>query len=138
LDLSIPAFHGPAPPLVWHKFNLPIVYFYLYLCYSAVPLLKVNDPIFVMCYLFMFPLLIMQNSWGSSVSVVTELQTGLPAFGPWERQMISLLASASRLALGPIQPPVQWLLGLHTPGVNTWPKNDADHSAPSSANVKNE
>jgi hypothetical protein len=40
------------------------------------------------------------------------LQTGWPGFIPRQRQRISLLASASRPAVGPTQPPIQWLLGV--------------------------
>jgi hypothetical protein len=36
------------------------------------------------------------------------------------------------LALGPIQPPIQWVLGVKRPG------READHSPPSSAEVKND
>jgi hypothetical protein len=39
--------------------------------------------------------------------------------------------------LSPTQPPVQWVLGVHFRGYSTaW--NDADHSPPSNAEVKNE
>jgi hypothetical protein len=48
------------------------------------------------------------------------------------------LASVSRQALGPTQPPVQWVLGVLSPGGKTRPGRDADHSPPSSAEVKNE
>jgi hypothetical protein len=46
------------------------------------------------------------------------------------------LASVSRLALGPTQPPVQWVPGVFSPGVKRG--RDADHSPPSSAEVVNE
>jgi hypothetical protein len=52
--------------------------------------------------------------------------------------MIFPLASVSRLALGPTQPPVQWVPGVLSPGVKTRPARDADHSPPSSAEVENE
>jgi hypothetical protein len=45
------------------------------------------------------------------------------------------LASVSRPALGPIQPPVQWVLSS---GVKRGPGRDADHSTPSSTKVENE
>jgi hypothetical protein len=48
------------------------------------------------------------------------------------------LASVSRPALGPTQPPVQWVPGVLSPGVKARPGRDADHSPPSSAEVENE
>jgi hypothetical protein len=48
------------------------------------------------------------------------------------------LASVSRPALGPTQPPVKWVPGVLTPGVKARPGRDADHSPPSSAEVENE
>jgi hypothetical protein len=47
-------------------------------------------------------------------------------------QRIFPLASESRPDLGLTQPPVQWVLGVLSPG------RDADHSPPSSAEVDNE
>jgi hypothetical protein len=44
-------------------------------------------------------------------------------------------ATASRSALGPTQPPIQWVLGTPSLGVK-WPGNEADHTPPSSADVK--
>jgi hypothetical protein len=48
------------------------------------------------------------------------------------------LASVYRSALGPTQPPVQWVPGVLFPGVKARPGCDADHSPPSSAEVENE
>jgi hypothetical protein len=45
-------------------------------------------------------------------------------------QVIDIFATASRPALGPTQPPVQWLPGIK------WPGREADQLPPSSSNVK--
>jgi hypothetical protein len=55
-----------------------------------------------------------------------------------EGQRIFPLTSVSRPALGPTQPPVQWVPRLLSPGVKARPGRDADHSPPSSAEVENE
>jgi hypothetical protein len=47
-------------------------------------------------------------------------------------------ASVSRPALGPTQPPVQWVPRVLSPGVKARPGRDADHSPPSGAEVENE
>jgi hypothetical protein len=44
----------------------------------------------------------------------------------------------SRPALGPTQPPVQWVSGVLSPGVKARPGRDAENSPPSSAEVENE
>jgi hypothetical protein len=46
------------------------------------------------------------------------------------------LSTASRPALGPIQPLIQWVLGALLPGVKQ-PGHEADHSPPYNAAVKN-
>jgi hypothetical protein len=58
------------------------------------------------------------RSWGSSVSIVTMLQ-------------IFLFAAVSRPAMGPTQPPIEWVLGVERLG------READHSVLSSARVNN-
>jgi hypothetical protein len=52
--------------------------------------------------------------------------------------MMFLVASASRPALGSTHPPLQWVPGVLSPGGKARPGRDADHSPPSSAEVKNE
>jgi hypothetical protein len=49
---------------------------------------------------------------------------------------IFLFTTASRQALGPTQPPIQWVPGALSLGVKR-PGREADHSPPSSAEVKN-
>jgi hypothetical protein len=66
------------------------------------------------------------------------LRTGRPGFDPRQRQRIFPLTCASRPALGPTQPPVQWVPGGSFPGGKGRPGRDADHSPPSSAEVKKE
>jgi hypothetical protein len=46
-----------------------------------------------------------------------------------------LFSTSSRPALGPTQPPNQWVPGVLSPGVKR-PGNEADHSPPTSAEVK--
>jgi hypothetical protein len=45
------------------------------------------------------------------------LRSGWPGFDPRQGQRIFPLTSASRPALGPTQPPIQWLPGALSPGV---------------------
>jgi hypothetical protein len=45
------------------------------------------------------------------------------------------LPTASRPALGPTHPPIQWVLGALSPGVKR-PGRESDHSPPTSAEVK--
>jgi hypothetical protein len=79
------------------------------------------------------------RSRGSSVwCLATDWTTGLSSFDPRQRQEIFPLTSVSRWALGHTQPPVQWVLGVLSPGVKARPGRDADHSPPSSAEVVNE
>jgi hypothetical protein len=59
------------------------------------------------------------------------LQAGRPGFDFQQRQEISLISTASRPALGPTQPLIEWVLGALSPG------READHSPPALAGVKN-
>jgi hypothetical protein len=47
-----------------------------------------------------------------------------------------LFTTASRPGLGPIQPPIQWVPGALSLGIKR-PGHEADHSLPSSVEVKN-
>jgi hypothetical protein len=44
-------------------------------------------------------------------------QSGRSSFDPRQGQRILLLAPAARPALGPTQPPIQWVQGVLSPGV---------------------
>jgi hypothetical protein len=46
-------------------------------------------------------------------------------------------STASKLALGPIQSPIQWVSGAISPMIKR-PELEADHSTPSNAEVKND
>jgi hypothetical protein len=73
-------------------------------------------------------------SGSSSVYVENELRAGQPGFNSWQGQWwgIFFFTTSSRPALGPTKPPIQWAPGVKRPG------GEADHSPPSSAEVKNE
>jgi len=45
-----------------------------------------------------------------------------------------LFSTASRPALGPTQPPIQWVTGTISLGIRQ-PGNEADHSPPPNANI---
>jgi hypothetical protein len=53
---------------------------------------------------------------GSSVSTVSGYELGDRGSIPDRGERIFLLASVSRLALGPTQPPVQWVPRVLSPG----------------------
>jgi hypothetical protein len=57
-------------------------------------------------------------------------------FDPRRGKRIFPLSSMSRPALGPTQPPVQWVPGVLSPGVKARPGIDADRSPPPSAEVE--
>jgi hypothetical protein len=52
----------------------------------------------------------------SSVSIVTKLRIGRPRFDSRKGQKYFLFATASRPALEPTQPPIQWVSGALSPG----------------------
>jgi hypothetical protein len=59
-----------------------------------------------------------------------------PGFDSWQELEIFLYSTVSRLALGPTQPPIQWVLGALSLGVKR-PGHEAESSPPSSAEVRN-
>jgi hypothetical protein len=60
---------------------------------------------------------------------------GVLVFDSWRRLGIFLFITASIKAQGPTQPPIQWIPGALSLGVK-WQEREADHSSPSSAEVK--
>jgi hypothetical protein len=77
------------------------------------------------------------KSRDSSVSMATSSGLDYRVIGVRipPRLGIFLFATASRLALGPTQPPIQWGTGVSFRGIKR-PGRDADHSPPSGAKVK--
>jgi hypothetical protein len=56
-------------------------------------------------------------------------------FDSWQGLGIFFLTTVFRMALGPTQPPIQWVPGTLSLGIK-WPGHEADHSPPSSVEVK--
>jgi hypothetical protein len=81
-----------------------------------------------------------KRSRGSSGSIVSDYGLDDRAIGVRfpAGQRVFPLAFVSRSALGPTQPPVQYVPGVLSPGGKARPGRDADHSPPSSAEVVNE
>jgi hypothetical protein len=77
------------------------------------------------------------RSWGSSVNIRYKYRLDDRASIPGGGKRIFPLASVSRTALRPTQPPVQWVPGSFPVG-KARPGSDADHSPLISAEVKNE
>jgi hypothetical protein len=61
-------------------------------------------------------------------------RSGFLGFDSRRRLEIFLFTTASRTALGPAQPPIQWVPGALSLGVKR-PGREADHSPPSNAEV---
>jgi hypothetical protein len=76
------------------------------------------------------------RSWDSSVGIATRLRIGRSGFDFWQGLGIFLLTNASRPALGPTQPPIQWVPRALSMGVKR-PEREYDHSPPSIADIKN-
>jgi hypothetical protein len=75
------------------------------------------------------------RSLDKSVGIVTG--HGLDGLGSIpNRGKIFLFSTASRPALGPTQPPIQWVPWVLSLGAK-WPGYKADHSHPSNAEAKN-
>jgi hypothetical protein len=72
-----------------------------------------------------------EQIWDSSVGIATKLRAGRPGLDSRQGQEIFLYITASKPALGPTQPPIQWVQGVKLLG------HEADLSPPSSAEDKN-
>jgi hypothetical protein len=73
------------------------------------------------------------KSRDSSVCIATRI--GVLGFDSQRGLRIFLFITASRTALGPTQPDIQWVPGALSLGVKR-PGREADHSPPSSAEIK--
>jgi hypothetical protein len=69
------------------------------------------------------------------IFLATGWTTGVQGFDSRRGLGIFLFTTASRKALGPTQPPIQWVPGPLSVGIKR-PEREADHSSPSSAEVK--
>jgi hypothetical protein len=67
---------------------------------------------------------------------LTGWMIGVLGFDYWRGLGIFLFTTASRTALRPTQPPIQWVTDALSLGVKR-PGREADHSPPSIAEVKN-
>jgi hypothetical protein len=65
-----------------------------------------------------------------------EWMIGVLGLYSWQGLGIFLHTTVFRMALRPTQPSIQWVLGALSLGVK-WPRSEADHSPPSTAEVKN-
>jgi hypothetical protein len=74
---------------------------------------------------------------GSSVSIAAMLRARLPVFDSGQGLGLFLFATASRPAMRPTQPHIQWVLGFLSLWVKR-PWNEADHSLRSSVEDKNQ
>jgi hypothetical protein len=74
--------------------------------------------------------------WGSSANVMTRLWAGQLGFNSWQRHGFLLFSTASGPDLRPTQPHIQWGLGVFSLGLKQL-GHEADHSPPSSDEVKN-
>jgi hypothetical protein len=91
--------------------------------YSAMCVLQCYVYLFalLLCMLFHCQYVILLSCMFVSCSVwllfSTGWTTGRSGFDPRREQIIFPVSSVSRPALGPIQPPVQWVPGVISPGV---------------------
>jgi hypothetical protein len=75
------------------------------------------------------------RSLGSSVGIATSYGVDDRGFGVRVLVASRIFSTLSRSALGPTQPPMQWVWEALSPGVERQ-EHDADHSPPTSAEVK--
>jgi hypothetical protein len=81
-------------------------------------------------------IIIIESCDGSvGIALAYGLEIGVVGFDSRRKLGIFLFTTGSRTALGPIQPLIQWIAGALSLGVKG-PRREADHSPPSSAEMK--
>jgi hypothetical protein len=84
----------------------------------------------LLCYIYIYIYIYIR------VGIATGYRLDSRKVGVWRGGKIFLHSMSSRLALGPTQPPIEWVLRTLSPGVKRLGR-EADHSPPTSAEVKN-
>jgi hypothetical protein len=98
--------------------------------------LNINNSYFLRYWVIPWPIALTLMELSAVIyCLTTGWTTGRSGLDSRRGQRIFHLSSVSGPALGPTQPPVQWVPGVLSPGVKARPGRDADHSPPSSAEV---
>jgi hypothetical protein len=84
---------------------------------------------------FPFPYINQSRDSSAGIALGYGLEIGVLGFDSLRELGIFLFTPVSRTALGPTQPPIQWVPWALSLGVKR-PGREADHSPPSSAEVK--
>jgi hypothetical protein len=103
----------------WHLWQVTVTHTWQYTVW----------PITVSNYLWCFTSTCHSQISGSLLFCIIYLASGLQAGWPGldpQQCKIFLFTTIFRLTLGPTQPPIQWVLGAHSPGVK-WLGSEVDH-----------
>jgi hypothetical protein len=117
------------------SFRCPSFYYPFFVLFRCFPSIFVSSLISLFLFVFLSSVLSFRGFGNRSNKWATGWMTGVQSqAGAWEGRVF--FTTASRPALGPTQPPIQWAPGGLTPAVKR-PGREVDQSPPSSAEVKN-